>query len=292
MSEETPEIPEATAGEAALDVDDAEYVCPLEFDSREELCKMFVGGLEKDTTDEDFKSIFEKFGEIKEAVILRKNDTKNGRLFGFVTFAKCDNLDDCLLARPHKHKERALDVKRAIPKGQNDAAGQYKVKKLHLGNIPPTFDKEALLKYLKSRHPSKYGTIDEVDILKEKDESGNLTDKNRGFGFITVSNEDLADRISIAESKFTLDGVALRINKAKPKGEAGGHRGGYRGKGQNFHGAQHGDGSNWSDWGYGGYGYGGYGYGDAYGYGGYDYGYGYPSYGGYGPPQGRRFAPY
>lgn len=295
MSEEMPETPVVdTAVETPAAVEEpeeeVEYVCPPEFDDKEELCKMFVGGLEKDITDEEFKVMFEKFGEIKDSIVLRK-ETKH--LFGFVTFAKCDDLDDCLIARPHNYKDKQLDVKRAIPKGQHES-GQFKVKKLHLGNVPQTFDQDELLKYLKSRHPKKYGVIEEVDILKEKDESGNLTEKNRGFGFITVSSEDFADRISIAEKNFTLDGNQMRINKAKPKpGEAGGHRGGFGGKR-----GQHG--GNWSNngWGYGG-GYGGYGYGgygDGYGYGGYDYGYGYPGYG-YGPPPqgggyGRRFAPY
>jgi len=273
--------------------EEVEYCCPPEFDTREELCKMFVGGLGKETTDEELKTMFDKFGEVKEALILRRDNSRSDRLFGFVTFAKCDSLDDCLLERPHKYKEKQLDVKRAVPKGQTDGSGHCKVKKLHLGNVPPSFDTAPLLKYLKSRHPKKYGTIEEIDILKSKDDA----EKNRGFGFITVSNEDLADRISIAESKFILDGNSLRINKAKPKAsEAGAQRGGFKGKGQGFRGGRQGGAGSWGEWGYGGYGGGyGYGYGDGYGYGGYDY-YGYPSYASYGPPRGggygRRFAPY
>merc|ERR1712226_95845 len=178
---------------------------------------MFVGGLDKETSDEEFRALFESFGEINEAAIIKKDDSKSDRLFGFITFAKCDDLDDCLLARPHKYKEKELDVKRAVPKGQFDGTGHFKVKKLHLGNIPEKFDTAGLLKYLKSRHPKKYGAIEEVDILKAKDESGNATEKNRGFGFITVSSEDFADRIAIAESKFTLDGNALELAKPNLK---------------------------------------------------------------------------
>jgi len=293
-------VEEATVKDIAeIPEDEDDYVCPPEFDTRIELCKMFVGGLAKEATDDELKTMFEKYGEVKEAVVMRRNEAKLDRLFGFVTFAKCDNLDDCLLARPHKYKERVLDVKRAVPKGINDQSVHYKVKKLHLGNVPQSFDTEPLLKYLKSRHPKKYGTIEEIDILKAKDESGTLTEKNRGFGFIKVSSEDFADRISIAESKFFLEGNSLRINKAKPKGsEDGAQRGGYRAKGRGgFQGGQQSSVGSWADWGYGGYGAGyGYGYGDGYGYGAYDY-YGYsayPSYGG--PPRGsgygRRFAPY
>lgn len=289
MSEDMSETVVDATEAPKVEEEEVEYNCPPEFDENEELCKLFVGGIDKEITDEEFKALFEKFGEIKDSSVVRK-DTKNGLVFGFATFAKCDDLDECLLARPHKYKERALDVKRAIPKGQYES-GPLKVKKLHLGNIPPTFDQDAFLKFLKSRHPKKYGIIEEIDILKEKDEAGNLTEKNRGFGFITVSNEDFADRISIAEKNFTYEGNQMRINKAKPKATDGSFRGGFRGKGGQ-------QGGNWSEggWGYGGYGGYGYGYGDGYGYGGYDYGYGYPGYG-YGPPAqgggyGRRFAPY
>merc|ERR1712002_708555 len=185
---------------------------------------------------------------------------------------------------------KELEVKRAIPKGQNDGSGHYKVKKLHLANVPAVIDTDSLLKYLKARHPKKYGTFDEVDILKSKDDKGNLTEKNRGFGFITVSSEDFADRVAIAESKFTLDGNAFRLSKAKPKASEGGfQRGGFRGKGRGGRGGRQGG---WDDWSYGGYGGGyGYGYGDAYGYSGYDY-YNYPSFPSRGGGYGRRYAPY
>ena len=202
--------------------EEVDYVCPPEFDEREEMRKMFCGGLDKATTDEQFKELFSKFGEITDFIIIRKENSKSDRLFGFVTFAKCDDLEQCLLSRPHKFLEKELDVKRAVPRGQDDSTGHFKVKKLHVANIPEDFKAKELKTYLKTRHPSKFGKIEEINFLKTKDEEGNLTDKNRGFGFITVSNEDYADRIAIAESKFTLSGHSMRISKAKPRvNEAG-----------------------------------------------------------------------
>jgi len=286
---ETEEIKEEESDE------EVEYVCPPEFNEREEMCKMFVGGLDKDTKDEEFKALFSTFGEIADFIIIRKDNQKSDRLFGFITFSKCDDLEECLLARPHKYKERELDIKRAVPRNQDDGTGHLKVKKLHIANVPTAFDIKALKKYLKARHPKKYGSIEEVNLLKSKDDSGNATGKNRGFGFITVSSEDFADRISIAENKFTLEGVNMRINKAKPKGGEGAQRGGFRGGRKQGYNQGH-QGGGWDDWSYGGYG-GGYGYGyPPYGYG-YDY-YSYPPYPPYGAHGrsgrggGGRFAPY
>lgn len=200
--------------------EELEYVCPEEFNNRDEMCKMFVGGLDKETTDDQFKELFSSFGEIKEHVIIKKDNSKSDRLFGFITFMKCDSLDDCLLARPHKYKDKELDVKRAVPKGQDDGTGHFKVKKLHVANVPQDMDSKVLKKYLKSRHPKCYGTIEEINFLKHKEDTQEAG-KNRGFGFITVSSEDFADRISIAESKFQLEGNSMRISKAKPRNSDG-----------------------------------------------------------------------
>lgn len=204
--------------------EEVEYVCPEDFNEREEMCKMFVGGLDKETTDEEFKELFTSFGEIKDFIIIRKESNKSDRLFGFITFTKCDDLEACLLARPHTYKEKELDVKRAVPKSSNENTGHIRAKKLHVANIPPVFSVKTLKKYLKSRHPAKFGSIEDINFVKHKNADTKAEEKNKGFGFINVSTEDFADRISIAESKFTLDGHNLRITKARPKsqGQGGG----------------------------------------------------------------------
>merc|ERR1712198_38234 len=87
--------------------EEQEYVCPPEFDEALEMRKMFVGGLDKDTTEDEFKELFQQYGEIVDHVIIQQEDKKRDgdqkkseRRFGFITFAKCDDLEDCLLKRP------------------------------------------------------------------------------------------------------------------------------------------------------------------------------------------------
>lgn len=270
--------------------EEVEYVCPPDFDEREDMRKMFVGGIDKETTDDEFKELFSTYGEISAHHIIRKEGSKSDRMFGFITFAQCDSVEEALLARPFNFKEKDLEVKRAVPKGSDDGSRHFKVKKLHVGGVPATFDPKVLKKYLLARHSKKYGTIEEINFLKEKDESGNAG-KNRGFGFITVSSEDFADRLSIGETKFTLEGVSMRISKAKPKpGEPGSEqmRGGFRGK---FSGYGSGYGGSYGGGYGGGFGPGGYDYGGGYGYYGGGYGGGYGAYGG-GGRGGKRYSPY
>jgi cold-inducible RNA-binding protein len=48
--------------------------------------KLFVGGLSWNTTDEGLRTAFEKFGEIREAVVVTDRETGRSRGFGFVTY--------------------------------------------------------------------------------------------------------------------------------------------------------------------------------------------------------------
>merc|ERR1711962_1936074 len=109
-------------------------------------------------------------------------------------------------------------------------------------------------------------------FVKVKDEEGKATEENKGFGFILVSSEHLADTMSIQHAALEFNGHSLRVKKSDRDGN-----GGYGG--------------------YDGYGWGGYGYYDSYGM--------YPQYGvssavrGRGGKGGRggsrggkRFAPY
>lgn len=49
--------------------------------------KIFAGGLNWNTTDEDFRAFFEKFGDIEECSIMKDRMTGQSRGFGFVVYA-------------------------------------------------------------------------------------------------------------------------------------------------------------------------------------------------------------
>jgi len=131
-----------------------------------------------------------------------------------------------------------------------------------------------LKKYLECRHDVKYGTIESVQFIKKKDEAGKLMDENKGFGFVTVSSEHLADTMAIQHSSIEINGIKLELKKSEsdrsasggPRGGRGGQRGGQRG---------------WVGASGGGYGYGSYGYGSAFNQGGWGGAYRYDSYSGY-----------
>merc|ERR1712183_374708 len=238
----------------------------------EEMRKLFVGGIAKDATDEEFKEFFETQcgGEVSDAVIIRKdNDKKNH--FGFVTFAQSELIDNLLLKKADlSFKGRSLDVNRAVPKSNTSEGAHSKTKKLFIANVPKTGVTDDDLKaYFEKRHPKEFGTIESVQLIKVKDKEGNKLDENKGFGFVTVSSEDMADKMSIQHASFEFGGRKIELKKSSPPGEGGG-RGGRGGRGRgaargggHFPGGYGGYGGYGGQWDYSG-GYGGYG-------GGYDY---------------------
>lgn len=259
----------------------------------EAMRKIFVGGLNRNSKDEDFSEVFAQFGTILDSVIIKDPHTKGSRGFGFVTYDTSEAVEKCFQGRPHMLDGKALDTKRAIPREYNTSSAHARTKKLFIGGISYEMSPDDIQQYIESRHPRDYGFIEKVDILKDRE-----TGKNKTFGFLYCSTEDFADRLIISEPQFQLNGRNMSIKKAEPKNEGGagpnrggrgGSGGGMRGgrgggRGGSYGGNQGGD----QQQGYGGYGggQGSYGggntqsYGNQGGYGGQAEGYG--NQGGYG----------
>ena len=178
--------------------------------------KMFVGGLNRQTNEETFKAHFAQFGEMVDSVIIIDPNTKDSRGFGFVTYQLSESVDNCFANRPHNVDGKTLDVKRAIPRENNNPSAHQRTKKLFIGGITPDMEPQQIQEYIESRHPKSVGSIENIDLLKDK-----VSGKNKGFGFITTDTEDFADRLSISETQFKIDGKNMSIKKAEPKGDGG-----------------------------------------------------------------------
>eukprot|EP00210_Caulerpa_lentillifera_P001593 g1531.t1 len=77
--------------------------------------KLFVGGT-GELSDEDFRCYFDSYGDIQDAVIVRKQDGTS-RGFGFVTFTNEMAVEKCLVMQ-HEIKGRKVDLRRAVPREQ------------------------------------------------------------------------------------------------------------------------------------------------------------------------------
>lgn len=79
-------------------------------------CKIFVGGLSRDTQKEEFEQYFSQYGQVIDAVIMVDRETQRSRGFGFVTY-ETENAVDGVLSQPvHIITDKTVECKRAIPK--------------------------------------------------------------------------------------------------------------------------------------------------------------------------------
>ena len=78
---------------------------------------------------------------------------------------------------------------------------------------------------------SKYGTVSETNLIMDRE-----TNRPRGFGFVTMSTPEEANKAVEAMNGKTIDGRALTVNIARPReerapGGGGGERRQYGGGG-------------------------------------------------------------
>ena len=77
-----------------------------------------------------------------------------------------------------------------------------------------------------------YGTVMETNLMMDRE-----TSRPRGFGFVTMSTPEEAQKAIAALNGKEMDGRALTVNVARPReerapgGGGGGRRGGYGGGG-------------------------------------------------------------
>ena len=68
--------------------------------------KLFVGGLNPNTTEDSLKAYFATFGAIEECILKFDPETQNSKGFGFVTFAdpkSVEKVRSCFLTRELLH---------------------------------------------------------------------------------------------------------------------------------------------------------------------------------------------
>jgi len=162
--------------------------------------RLFVGNVAKSVDQMKFREHFEKFGELKDVVLMKHRDEIQHRSFGFVHFE--DEADaDRVLAMEHNLEGRTLNINNATKR----------TKKFYVGLLSSKTTQKSMRKYFE-----KFGEIDDIVIFQD-----------RGFGFVTMVQEDDNLR-ELEEREFhKIDNKSCKVNIAKPNNFAGRGRGGY-----------------------------------------------------------------
>ncbi|KAL3519948.1 hypothetical protein ACH5RR_018097 [Cinchona calisaya] len=167
--------------------------------------KIFIGGLAKDTTLDQFVEYFGKYGEITDSVIMKDRHTGRPRGFGFITYAD-PVVVDTVIAETHIINGKQVEIKRTIPKGSAESK-DFKTKKVFVGGIPTSVTEDELKSFF-----SKFGKVVEHEIIRD-----HVTKRSRGFGFIVFDNDQVVDSLLSDGNMIDMAGTQVEIKKAEPK---------------------------------------------------------------------------
>jgi heterogeneous nuclear ribonucleoprotein A1/A3 len=226
--------------------------------------KLFVGGLNINTTTEGLRKFYEQFGTVIDAIVMRDPSSQRSRCFGFVTFETVEAVDAAQAARPHIIDDKQVDSKRAIPKEDTAPESRVACNKIFVGGIRRDISEDDLRDYF-----SQYGGVTEVLLVMDR-----ATNTSRGFGFVTFDDTDAVDKVIVARPHMINDSKAdvkkaipkEEMGAVKPREQSGGQRGGGGGPWNNYSGSNNWQGGyqapatqSWGNQGYGQPAYGAYG---------------------------------
>ncbi|TVY29553.1 putative RNA-binding protein [Lachnellula hyalina] len=205
--------------------------------------KMFIGGLNWETTDESLKEYFSQFGEVLECTVMRDGASGRSRGFGFLTFKDARTVNIVMVkehyldgkivnthtfinslrqvlsksSSPMKSSLHSIkiDPKRAIPRDE-----QERTSKIFVGGVSQEATEQNFKEFF-----MKFGRVVDATLMMDKD-----TGRPRGFGFVTFDSEAAVDLC--LEQPLEILGKPIEVKKAQPRGnmrEEEEARGGARG---------------------------------------------------------------
>jgi len=86
--------------------------------------KIFIGGLSWQTTEQNLRYYFEKFGELTDVALMIDKRSGKPRGFGFIKL-KDPAAADVVMSTEHTIDGRLVDVKRALPRDKAPGPTRY-----------------------------------------------------------------------------------------------------------------------------------------------------------------------
>ncbi|KAJ8649950.1 hypothetical protein MRB53_002973 [Persea americana] len=135
--------------------------------------EVFVGGLDKDASEEDLRKVFSSVGEVTEVRLMMNPQTRKNKGFAFLRFATVEQA-----------KRAVSELKNPVVKGkQCGVTPSQDNDTLFLGNICKTWTKEALKEKLKHYGVEK---VEDLTLVEDTSNKG----LNRGFAFLEFSSRN------------------------------------------------------------------------------------------------------
>lgn len=137
---------------------------------------VYVKNIDPEVTEDEFRELFGKHGEITSATIARDPETGKSRGFGFVNYsthdsaqAAVDNLNDyewhgmkLYVGRAQKKHEREEELRKQYEAARQEKANKYQGVNLYIKNLTDDIDDDKLRELF-----SPFGTITSAKVMRE-----------------------------------------------------------------------------------------------------------------------------
>ncbi|KAL3423778.1 Polyadenylate-binding protein, cytoplasmic and nuclear 2 [Phlyctema vagabunda] len=137
---------------------------------------IYVKNIPAEVTDEEFRDLFEKFGEVTSASLARDQETNKSRGFGFVNFINHEHAHtaveelngkdfkgaDLYVGRAQKKHEREEELRRSYEAARIEKASKYQGVNLYVKNLEDDVDDEKLRELF-----TPFGAITSAKVMRD-----------------------------------------------------------------------------------------------------------------------------
>ena len=188
---------------------------------------IYVKNIEPETTDEEFHSLFDKFGGVTSASIARDPETRKSRGFGFVNYLKHEDASAAVEAlhekefkgqvlyvgRAQKKHEREEELRKQHEAARVEKASKYQGVNLYVKNLDDDIDDEQLRQIFSSA-----GNITSAKIMRDNGpDRGDSPDSEKGKENKKVSEKDGTDDENEKKESVKDDRLKKTYSKADKK---------------------------------------------------------------------------
>ena len=208
---------------------------------------VYAKNIEFSVTDDDFRKLFEQYGEISSASLTMDHEAGRHRGFGFVNFVRhedaaiaVDSLNETewkgqklYVGRAQKKHEREEELRKQYEAQRLEKQSKYQGINLYIKNLGDEVDDEKLREMF-----APFGTITSAKIMrdstpqlssdgedkkedeeedKEEADRKKLLGKSKGFGFVCFSSPDEATKAVTEMNQKMMNNKPLYVALAQRK---------------------------------------------------------------------------
>ncbi|KAG6900214.1 hypothetical protein C0993_001479 [Termitomyces sp. T159_Od127] len=164
--------------------------------------KLFIGGLNWDTTDGILPLHHVVYYLKVDACTIMRDAAGTSRGFAFLTFEDA-NAVNAVVTREHVLDGKTIDPKRAIPREEHLRNTRYFV-----GGLSPNTTAESMKEFF-----GAFGKVVDATVMVDR-ESG----RSKGFGFVTYEDASNADQL-VGKIGLILDDKQIEVKMAQPRSQ-------------------------------------------------------------------------